>query len=40
MLYTGTLNVYFPCELKNSQEIRRARTMWKDIVQCHKQGTR
>lgn len=40
MLYTGTLNVYFPCELKNSQEIRRARTMWKDISQCHKRVTR
>lgn len=40
MLYTGTLNVYFPCELKNSQGIRRARNMWKDIAQCHKRGTR
>lgn len=40
MLYTGTLNVYFPCELKDSQEIRRARKMWKDIAQCHKRGTR
>ena len=40
MLYTGTLNVYFPCELKNSQEMRRARNMWKDIVQCHKRATR
>lgn len=40
MLYTGILNVYFPCELKNSQGIRRARSMWKDIAQCHKRGTR
>lgn len=40
MLYNGTLNVYFPCELKNSQEMRRARNMWKDIVQCHKRATR
>lgn len=40
MLYNGTLNVYFPCELKNSQEIKRARNMWKDIAQCHKRGTR
>lgn len=40
MLYTGTLNVYFPCELKDSQRIRRARKMWKDIAQCHKRGTR
>lgn len=40
MLYTGTLNVYFPCELKDSQGIRRARNMWKDIAQCHKRGTR
>lgn len=40
MLYTGTLNVYFPCELKNSQGIRRVRNMWKDIAQCHKRGTR
>lgn len=40
MLYTGTLNVYFPCELKDSQEIRRVRKMWKDIAQCHKRGTR
>lgn len=40
MLYNGTLNVYFPCELKNSQEIKRARKMWKDIVQCHKRATR
>lgn len=40
MLYTGALNVYFPCELKNSQEIGRARNMWKDIAQCHKRGTR
>ena len=40
MLYTGALNVYFPCELKNSQEIKRARKMWKDIAQCHRRGTR
>lgn len=40
MLYNGTLNVYFPCELKNSQEIKRARNMWKDIAQCHRRGTR
>lgn len=40
MLYTGTLNVYFPCELKNSQGIKRARKMWKDIAKCHKRGTR
>lgn len=40
LLYNGTLNVYFPCELKNSQEIKRARKMWKDIAQCHKRGTR
>lgn len=40
MLYTGTLNVYFPCELKDSQGIRRARKMWKNIAQCHKRGTR
>ena len=40
MLYTGSLNVYFPCELKNSQEIRRARKMWKDIAKCHKRATR
>ncbi len=40
MLYNGTLNVYFPCELKNSQEIKRARKMWKDIAQCHRRGTR
>lgn len=31
MLYKGTLNVYFPCELKNSQEIRRMRRMWRDV---------
>lgn len=40
MLYSGTLNVYFPCELKNSQEIKRARNMWKDIAQCHRRRTR
>lgn len=40
MLYTGALNVYFPCELKNSQGIRHARKMWKDIAQCHRRGTR
>ena len=40
MSYNGTLNVYFPCELKDSQEIRRARKMWKDIAQCHRRGTR
>ena len=40
MLYKGTLNVYFPCELKNSKEIKRARKMWKDIVLCHRLGTR
>lgn len=40
MLYNGTLNVYFPCELKNSQEIKRAQKMWKDIAQCHRRGTR
>lgn len=40
MLYSGTLNVYFPCELKNSKEIKRARKMWKDIAQCHRRGTR
>ena len=40
LLYNGTLNVYFPCELKNSQEIKRARKMWKDIAQCHRRGTR
>lgn len=40
LLYNGTLNVYFPCELKNSQEIKRARKMWKDIAQCHRLGTR
>lgn len=40
MLYTGTLNVYFPCELKNLQGIKRARKMWKDIAKCHKRGTR
>lgn len=40
MLYNGTLNVYFPCELKNSQEIKRARNMWKDIAQCHRRRTR
>lgn len=40
MLYFGALNVYFPCELKDSQGIRRARNMWKDIAQCHKRGTR
>lgn len=40
MLYSGTLNIYFPCELKNSKEIKRARKMWKDIAQCHRRGTR
>ena len=40
LLYNGTLNVYFPCELKNSKEIKRARKMWKDIAQCHRRGTR
>lgn len=40
MLYTGTLNVYFPRELKGSQRIERTRNMWKDIAQCHKRGTR
>ncbi len=40
MFYNGTLNVYFPFELKNSQEINRARKMWKDIAQCHRRGTR
>ena len=40
LLYNGTLNVYFPCELKNSQEIKRERKMWKDIAQCHRRGTR
>lgn len=40
LLYNGTLNVYFPCELKNSQEIKSARKMWKDIAQCHRRGTR
>lgn len=40
LLYNGTLNVYFPCELKNSQEIKHARKMWKDIAQCHRRGTR
>ena len=40
LLYNGTLNVYFPCELKDSREIKRARKMWKDIAQCHRRGTR
>lgn len=40
MLYNGTLNVYFPCEFKDSREIKRARKMWKDIAQCHRRGTR
>lgn len=40
MLYADTLNVYFPCELKNSQEIRRIRNIWKVITQCHRRGTR
>lgn len=40
MLYNGTLNVYFPCELKDSQEIKHARKMWKDIAQCHRRVTR
>lgn len=40
MLHNGTLNVYFPCELKDSQEIKRVRKMWKDIAQCHRRGTR
>ena len=40
LLYNGTLNVYFPCELKNSKEIKCARKMWKDIAQCHRRGTR
>lgn len=40
MLYNGTLNVYFPCELKDSREIKRARKMWKDIAQCHRRRTR
>lgn len=40
MSYNGTLNVYFPCELKDSREIKRARKMWKDIAQCHRRGTR
>lgn len=40
MLYKGTLNVYFPCELKISKEIKRARKMWKGIAQCHRRGTR
>lgn len=40
LLYNGTLNVYFPCELKNLKEIKRARKMWKDIAQCHRRGTR
>lgn len=36
MLYKGTLNVYFPCELKNSQELRRMRRMWNDVMNCHR----
>lgn len=40
MLYSGTLNVYFPCELKNSQGIKCAQKMWKDVAQCHRRGTR
>lgn len=40
MSCNGTLNVYFPCELKNSKEIKRARKMWKDIAQCHRRVTR
>lgn len=40
MLYNGILNVYFPCELKDSHEMRRARDMWKDIAQCHRRGIR
>lgn len=40
LLYNGTLNVYFSCELKNSKEIKRVRKMWKDIAQCHRRGTR
>ena len=35
MLYKGTLNVYFPCELKNSQ-IKHIRCMWNDIFRCHR----
>lgn len=40
MLYKGTLNVYFPCELKNSQEIKRMRRMWADVMQGQRNLTR
>lgn len=40
MLYEGTLNVYFPCELKNSQEIKHIRRMWNDILRCHRNISR
>lgn len=40
MLYKGTLNVYFPCELKKTQELRRMRRMWNDVMNCHRHITR
>lgn len=32
--------MYFPCELKNSQEIKHIRCMWNDIMQCHRNISR
>ena len=40
MLYKGTLNVYFPCELKKSQELSCMCRMWNDIMNCHRHITR
>ena len=40
MLYSGTLNVYFPCELKNSRELKRMRRMWNDVMNCHRRIAR
>lgn len=40
MPYNGTLNVYFPCGLKDNHEIRRIQRMWDDFMQCHREGLR
>lgn len=40
MPYNGTLNVYFPCGLKDNHEIRRIQRMWDDFMQCHRDGLR
>lgn len=40
MLFNGTLNVYFPCELKNSREMLHIRRMLDDLMACHRNMTR